>query len=309
MKRRNFLAAAAGVVGGSLVVRGGESGRVGMQGAAMGGGQGAPASGGQGMTVQQVIDALLSDIPGAPFPNTVDTIKAGDPNQPVKGIVTTMFATEAVIGRAIGLGANFIIAHEPTFYNHLDETAWLGDDPVLKHKKELLEQHGIVVWRFHDGLHSHRPDGVRVGLVDAVGWGKYFNPDNPTVVEVPSMSMGAVIQLMKKGLGIDKLRYIGDREQACRRILLLPGAAGGKRQIGAVQQEKPDLLICGEISEWETAEYIRDARHQGRKIGLIVLGHSVSEEPGLEWLVPVVRQRAPGVTVTHIPSGSPFSWE
>src|SRR5262249_9209165 len=40
-----------------------------------------------------------------------------------------------------------------------------------------------------------------------------------------------------------------------------------------------------------------DARYQGRKIGLIVLGHSVSEEAGLEWLVPVVRQRAPGITV------------
>jgi len=35
------------------------------------------------MTVQQVIDALLADIPGAPFPNTVDTIKAGDPGQAV----------------------------------------------------------------------------------------------------------------------------------------------------------------------------------------------------------------------------------
>ena len=89
-------------------------------------------------TIQQVIDALLADIPGAPFPNTVDTIKSGDPTQPVKGIVTTMFATDAIIRNTISLGANFIIAHEPTFYNHTDETDWLSDDPVFRFKKNLL---------------------------------------------------------------------------------------------------------------------------------------------------------------------------
>ena len=50
-----------------------------------------------GMTIQQVIDLIIKDIPGAPFPKTVDTIKAGDPNQTVTGIVTTMFATVDVI--------------------------------------------------------------------------------------------------------------------------------------------------------------------------------------------------------------------
>src|ERR1700683_2241287 len=65
-----------------------------------------------GMTVRQVIAALLGDIPGAPFPKTVDTIKAGDIDQPVTGIVTTMFETNEVIAKTIRLGANFIIAHE-----------------------------------------------------------------------------------------------------------------------------------------------------------------------------------------------------
>src|SRR5580704_5769540 len=66
-----------------------------------------------GVTVRQVIASLLADIPGAPFPNTVDTIKVGDIDQTVTGIVTTMFATNEVIERTIRLGANFIIAHEP----------------------------------------------------------------------------------------------------------------------------------------------------------------------------------------------------
>lgn len=260
------------------------------------------------MTIRQVIDGLQADIPGAPFPKTVDTIKAGDPGQVVKGIVTTMFATDEVITRAAGLGANFIIAHEPTFYNHLDETAWLGNDEVLNYKRALLDKHGIVVWRFHDGLHAHTPDGVRFGVMQALGWEKYYDYGDPYLVEMPAITMQEVITHVKDKLGIDKLKYIGDPAQTCRRITLLPGAAGGQKQIGTIQKYKPDLMICGELNEWETSEYVRDARYQGKKLGLIVLGHAVSEEPGLEWLVPVLRKKVPGITVTHIPSGDAFAW-
>jgi hypothetical protein len=63
-----------------------------------------------------------------------------------------------------------------------------------------------------------------------------------------------------------------------------------------------------ELNEWETSEYVRDARYLGEKISLIVTGHAVSEEPGMEWLVPVLQQKAPGIPVTHIPSGDAFLW-
>jgi putative NIF3 family GTP cyclohydrolase 1 type 2 len=261
------------------------------------------------LTVQQVINALLADIPGTPFPNTVDTIKTGDPNTPVKGIVTTMFATNEIIGKTIGLGANFIIAHEPTFYNHADETTWLSADPVYQYKRSLLDKHGVVVWRFHDGIHAHKPDGVRMGVLQALGWEKHYNANDPFLIELPSAT--ALSQLLthcKKSLDIGKLKFIGDPTQTCKRIILAPGAPGGQRQITSIQKYQPDCFITGELNEWETSEYIRDARIQGKKISLIVLGHAVSEEPGLEWLVPVLKQKAPGIPVTHLPSGDPFSF-
>jgi hypothetical protein len=68
------------------------------------------------------------------------------------------------------------------------------------------------------------------------------------------------------------------------------------------------LLIVGELNEWETAEYIRDFRYQGGKTSLVVLGHSVSEEPGMQWLLPWLQPKAPGVKITHVPSGDPFNW-
>ena len=131
------------------------------------------------LTVQHVIDLIMKSIPGAPFKDTVDTIKSGDANQKVAGIVTTMFATDDVIEKTAKLGSNFIIAHEPTFYNHTDDTGWLQNDDVYQYKKALLERDNIVVWRCHDYIHAHKPDGVLMGVLSALGWSKYYDASNP----------------------------------------------------------------------------------------------------------------------------------
>src|SRR5258708_34562767 len=51
-------------------------------------------------TVQDIIDLILKDISGAPFKQTVDTLKSGSNDSKVTGIVTTMFATVEVIKKA-----------------------------------------------------------------------------------------------------------------------------------------------------------------------------------------------------------------
>jgi putative NIF3 family GTP cyclohydrolase 1 type 2 len=261
------------------------------------------------LTIQQVINALLADIPGAPFPHTVDTIKAGDPSQPVKGIVTTMFATDAIIQKTIDLKANFIIAHEPTFYNHTDETDWLGNDPVFQYKRDLLSKNSIVVWRFHDGMHAHKPDLIRLGVLADVGWQDAYVEGNPLITLPQAMPLEHVIGYFKHLLGIPKhIKYIGDLAQSCKKLVISPGAAGGRSQIAMIQKYQPDVFICGELNEWETSEYIRDARFQGKNIALIVLGHSVSEESGLEVLLSILKQKFPDIPVNHFPSGDPFDW-
>lgn len=258
-------------------------------------------------TVREIIDMILKDIPGAPFKETVDTLKSGSETQVVTGIVTTMFATVAVIEEAAKRKANFIIAHEPTFYNHLDDTNWVAQNEVVKQKQELLKKHNITVWRFHDYWHTHRPDGIGYGVLKDAGWLQYYKPGE-MILKIPPASLQDVIAKLKQSLGIGQLRVIGDLSQTCERIALLPGAAGGQRQVAIVEKEKPDVLIVGEVHEWETAEYIRDARQLGAKTALIVLGHSQSEEPGMEYLVEWLQPKLPGLPVTHIASGNPFTW-
>ena len=258
-------------------------------------------------TVQQVIDIILKEGGLSPLKETVDTIKYGRPDQSVSGIVTTMFPTIAVIREAAKRNANFIIAHEPSYYNHRDDPQWVQNNAVLQEKHQLLEKHKMVIWRFHDYCHSLRPDAVSYGVAKKAGWLAYYKTGQ-IMLTIPAVSLQQLVQHLKTSLGIDHLRVIGNLQQRCERLALLPGAWGGQRQVSAAETEKPDVLIVGEVSEWETAEYIRDANLLGKKIALIVLGHSVSEEPGMEWIVDWLQPKLTGVKVTHVASGNPFTW-
>jgi len=255
-------------------------------------------------TVKQIMDKFISQVPGGVKSETVDTLKAGSPDTVVTGIVTTMFATIDVIRKTIDKGANFIIAHEPTYYNHADNTTWLQDDDVYQYKADLLKQHNIAVWRNHDYIHSLQPDGVMVGVLKQLGWDQYADKDFPNLLTLPSTELRELVHQAKIKLNIDPVRYVGDLSETCRRVLFLEGAPGGQRQIQAIMKYKPNALFCGEISEWETAEYVRDARAKGDNISLIILGHIASEEPGSEFMLEWLQKNVPDIKATHITSGN-----
>ncbi|MDF2431956.1 MAG: hypothetical protein JWP44_1587 [Mucilaginibacter sp.] len=260
-------------------------------------------------TVGQIMDMFIKEVPGGVLTNTVDTLKAGNRDIKVTGIVTTMFATVAVIRKAISAGANFIMAHEPTFYNHADDTTWLQNDDVYQYKADLLKQHNIAVWRNHDYIHHLVPDGVTTGVLAQLVWQKYADQNALNIITLPSAtSLKNLIGHVKTRLNIEKVRYVGDPEQECTRVLLMPGAAGGRRQIESIAKVKPDVVICGEIQEWETAEYVRDARAKGNNLSLVLLGHIASEEPGSEFMRTWLSQKFPAIKTVHIPCGNSLSF-
>jgi hypothetical protein len=127
-------------------------------------------------TVGEIMDLFISQVPKAPFAQTVDTIKIGSRDTVVTGIVTTMFPSIAIIKKAIELKANLIIPHEPTFYSGQDDTDYLQNDPVFRGKYDLLAQNKLTIWRNHDYVHRMQDDGVRVGVVEELGWQAYYTP-------------------------------------------------------------------------------------------------------------------------------------
>ena len=96
----------------------------------------------------------------------------------------------------------------------------------------------------------------------------------------------------------------GDPNLVISHIAIAPGAAGLETQVMALRPEAIELLIAGEASEWETVEYVRDASAQGRHKALILLGHEVSEEPGMEKCTQDLRVVFPNMKVEHIPAGN-----
>ena len=261
------------------------------------------ASAQTGMTAAEAIQKIQRRYAPAPPPNTVDTVKAGDPATIVTGIATTFLDTMDVLREAARRNENLVITHEPTFYNHLDDTSFFKEDPVYKEKLAFIEQHHMVVFRLHDEIHMARPEPIGMALVEALGMTKYLDdPKDPSRITIPTMPLRVLVGKIQSQLHTQTMRIVGDPETQVTHIALRPGASGLQRQVSVLRQDGVDLLIAGEASEWETVEYTRDAAAQGRSKALVLIGHEPSEEPGMEQAAKDIRALFPGLKVDHIPA-------
>ena len=261
------------------------------------------------LTAREVIARIQSHV-GVPWQaETVDTFKAGNPDERVTGIAVTMMATMDVLERASASGKNLIITHEPTFYNHLDKLDALPgkeNDPVLAAKLAFIAEHHLVVWRFHDHWHRRTPDGIEAGMAHALGWEKQQDPENQYLFSIPETTLELLASDLKKKLDIHVLRVVGDPHLKIKKVALVPGASGLQKETLALERNDVDVLVTGEPREWETVEYVADAVTEGKHKALIILSHIPSEQAGMEectrWLKTFVNE----VPVEFVPAKDPF---
>ncbi len=258
-------------------------------------------------TAREVVKAIQDHI-GIPWmTETVDTFKAGDPDTPVTGIAVTMMATLDVLQRAAANHQNFVITHEPTFYSHQDQPEGMdASDPVWAEKRSFIEQHHLVVWRFHDHWHRRNPDGILAGMVRALGWEKYQHAGAPNFFTLPETTVGKLAADVAKRLDSPSLRVVGNPEMKVTKIALSPGAAGFVRETHALEQDNVELLLVGETREWETVEYTADAATEGKHKALIVIGHIPSEQAGMEECTRWLKTFLPTVPIEFVPAKQPF---
>ena len=259
----------------------------------------------QTLTASEAIQRIQKYYPAVPTPGTVDTVKAGDRSTPVTGIATTFLDTMDVLREASRRGANLVITHEPTFYNHLDETDFFASDPVYREKLDFIQQHHMVVFRLHDAIHTVVPDPMTAGLMQELGWQRYVDKGSPSRATIPPTKLVDLSREMASKLNARMLRVVGNPNDSITRVALLPGAAGTRKQIEILRRDDVEALIIGEVPEWETVEYVRDASAQGRLKALIMVGHEVSEEAGMEQCAEDLRTLFPKVPVIHIPAAQP----
>lgn len=260
----------------------------------------------QSITAAQAIQSIRQHYSGTVPADTVDTVKAGDPATPVTGIATTFLDTMDVLREAARRGDNLVITHEPTFYNHRDDTSFFTNDPVYREKLAFIQQHHMVVFRLHDAIHSTPPDHIATGLIQALGWQSYTQAGDPFFLTIPQTTLAQLARELQAKLHIRTLRIVGNPSLPVTHVAIRPGASGLQKQVEVLRRDDVEVLIAGEASEWETVEYVRDASAQGRPKALILLGHEVSEEPGMEQCAEDLRAVFPHVKVEHILAGQPF---
>lgn len=255
----------------------------------------------------EVVEQMKKHVTCDWLSETVDVYKAGDPQSSLKGIAVCMFADMPTLEKAVELGCNFIITHEPIFYSHLDGTENLQDDPVFREKMDYIQKNKLVVFRFHDHIHMTNPDGIYAGMIDKLGIGNYSVKGSQTNYELPKQSVKHYAETLKEKLGLETVRVIGNPNMEFTKMGLAVGAPGGSRHIQMLRSDDVEVMVAGEANEWETYSYVNDAAYQGKNKAVIFVGHVKSEEAGMDYCAKWLTGFISGVPVHFIENPANFS--
>jgi putative NIF3 family GTP cyclohydrolase 1 type 2 len=267
---------------------------------------GMPQTGGAPLTAAHVIDRIKKHV-GVPWrTETVDNVIAGNPDTPVAGIATTMMATLDVIERASAAGKNLVITHEPTFYLHQDRTDTLAGDATYQFKADFIRKHGMVVFRFHDHWHAHRPDGIAAGMARDLGWEANADSADPRVFVFAGTPLDRFAKEIASRLRIRTVRVVGDPTLAVHRVAASWGYVAQEPGIQLLARPDVDVVVGGETREWEVVEYAQDIISTGKKKALILLGHVVSEQAGMKYCADWLRSFVTEVPIEFIAAPEPF---
>ena len=258
------------------------------------------------MTAREVVD-LIKKNAGAPWNERSyrDVFHAGNPETTVKGIATTMMVTFDMLKRAHAAGLNMVISHEDTWWNDRDDTKDLTANPLYKLKIEYILKNDMIVWRDHDHMHTMRPDFTVVGELRSVGIKGGENASmRPGIMTIPETTFGEFAAQVKRVSGFRAIRCVGDPKAKVSKVLVGPGY-GTPRITPEV-----DVVIGGEQQEadggFDNVEYVMDAASLGMAKGVIMLGHVVSEQAGMEDYATWLRTFIHDVPIQFVPAEEPF---
>ena len=258
------------------------------------------------MTAREVVD-LIRKNQGVPWNerSTRDTFKVGNPDAVVKGIATTMMTTFDMLKRAHAAGLNMVITHEDTYWNDRDDTKDLTENPLYKLKTEFVLKNDMVVWRDHDHMHAMTPDYTVVGELRSAGIkGSERVTMRPGILTIPETTLGELAAQVKRSSSARALRCVGDPKAKVSKILVGPGYAT-PRMTPAV-----DVVTGGEQQEadggFDNVEYVLDAVSLGMPKGIIMLGHVISEQAGMEDFGNWLRTFIPNLPIQFVPAEEPY---
>ena len=263
------------------------------------------------LTAQDIVRRIQTEL-GGDWPSTgPDGFKAGDPSIPVTGIATTAMATLDVLKQAVKANANLILTCEPTFYGRADGQlqpqpvrGFSPGDPVLTAKRGFIDKNRLAVFRLRDHWQARRQEKMLTALAAALGWSQRARSDD-ALYQIPAATAEETVAAIRRRLNLRAgLRAVGDRHATIRRVLLHPGEMN--TALMWRRYTDVDMIVAGEVREWEDTFYAADIFTAGEKRALVTIGRVVSEDPGMracaEWLNTVV----PEIPARWIGVGDPY---
>jgi putative NIF3 family GTP cyclohydrolase 1 type 2 len=286
------------------------------------------------ITAQSIVDRIQQKIGPGWKNSTVDTFLAGKPDTEVKGVVTTYAPSLEVMRKAVAAGKNMIISRESPFWARAAAQvrpgtgavragaeaggagrgpANMDNDPVYKVKRDYIAANNLVVYRFFENWSARVPDPQLQGLAKALGWDKGYKPKagQPWATDncyfaIPPATLKETAQYIKKKLNVKSLRVGGDPNIRVSKAALSHGMYWIADLRRMANEPGVDLMVVGE-PQWENelSLYNFDLHAAGIKMGYIVLGQEVSEEPGSGELAAWLKSFVTEVPVEFIPAGEP----
>lgn len=237
--------------------------------------------------------------------NTCDRYIVGDENKEVSRVAVTMFATKETIEEAARWGAQLLIVHEPVYYNHWDDR--FPTEFAVK-KKEMLEENGIAVFRFHDGAHAMLPDLICAGNLHYAGLkgtftrGKYFAVNNFELEQ--EMTARELAKLFEERIGIKRIKIAGAADKPGRKLACCFGTPGHIEE----ELKENDFVLVGEICEWHIGEMARDYASFGSNKAVLVMSHLGSEKAGMKYLAEMITERVPELECRYFENEDIYSY-
>ena len=244
---------------------------------------------------------------------TCDIIKAGDPEQELTKIAVSMFPTPDVIRQAAAWGANLLIVHEPTFYDHWDSYETMEKTTgfkrqILDLKRKFIADHNMTIYRYHDHPHYRVPDMISEGMMRDAGldgsWsrGSFYGVSRFELNE--PMNLQDLVSTLEKNWNIQRIRIVGANDQPVKKLSLCFGTPGHlEDELGEC-----DVVLTGEIVEWMTGEFAKDCTQMGIPKTVLVMGHTCSERNGMMLLADLIPQQWSEFDVKYFESGDCYTF-
>lgn len=257
------------------------------------------------MNVSQLRDLLWSLHPELNRDRTVDQIIAG-PDQEIRAAAVCWMPYSWAIREAAARGANLLVAHEPTFYDHFEFRQMLDERyaQAKAEKEKLIEELGLTILRCHDVWDAVPGKGV------PDSWGKLLGFDEPVsqsvyhrIYQVPSgtaLEVSIRIADRTAEYGQATLAFYGDPGARVETVGLGTGCCSSPHDLFALGA---DLAISVDdiVRAWIDGEWATDT---GRPV--LVVNHGVSEACAMQSLADQISCLVGGIPVSVIRQGCSF---